>query len=384
MLDISNKLHALVDEFVSNLTSECDSLANNASTEAHMHVAHDSAIVDGQTHRPSNRTTAEVLNGLRRPSGTPSTSSQHREGTSAVQHVKSNLKAGNNRNRESGKPLRHLKDKNSKSAALLEVDDADCVKCVDTNNEDILLMELEDHGDKRNQVAPKGRHMHAVELLSSDSASDDSLRNRAKYSARRRGTQQQAKGRDTTSKGRSRRLETRSPSKSLESADSMDYSYEEDTPSIGGTSPHGEMPYPKLIWPTDLGESVEDRGKGSKNEVHDVHGNTEHRHKHERKKADVDISVEEGDESDGEDTGLNPVGTESEGEEKPVLPKVPVKRKVMNPPKVSERRTQRGKTKTTSPQTKKQRTPQIDASVITKLTFGRRPENCVSVPTSSL
>ena len=384
MLDISNKLHALVDEFVSNLTSECDSLANNASTEANMHVAHDSAIVDGQTHRSSNRTTAEVLNGLKRPSGTPSTSSQHREGKSHVQHVTSNLKAGNNRNRESGKHLRHIKDTNSKSAARLELDDADRVKCVDTNNEDILLRELEDHGNRRNHIAPKGRHMHAVEVLSSDSASDECLRPRAKYYARRRGTQQHAKGRDTTSKGRSRRLETRSPYKSLESSDSMDYSYEEDTPSIGGTSPHGETTYPKLRWPSDLGESHEDGGKGSKNEVNDVHCNTELQNKHERKKADVDISLEEGDESDGEYTGLNPIGTESEGEEKPVLPKVPVKRKVMNPPKVCERRTQRGRTKTTSPQTKKQRTPQIDASVITKLEFGRRPENCVSVPTSSL
>jgi len=34
MLDISNKLHALVDEFVSNLSSKCDSLAHNVSAQA--------------------------------------------------------------------------------------------------------------------------------------------------------------------------------------------------------------------------------------------------------------------------------------------------------------------------------------------------------------
>lgn len=91
MLDISNRLHALVDKFVSNLSSECGSLTNNTSNEAHMYVAHDSAIEDGQTQRQSNRTTSEVLNGLRRPSGTPSTSSHHREGKSHVQHVKPNM-----------------------------------------------------------------------------------------------------------------------------------------------------------------------------------------------------------------------------------------------------------------------------------------------------
>lgn len=49
MLDISNKLHALVDEFVSHLSSECDSLANTVSTEALKYVTHDIAETQNKT-----------------------------------------------------------------------------------------------------------------------------------------------------------------------------------------------------------------------------------------------------------------------------------------------------------------------------------------------
>ena len=47
----------------------------------------------------------------------------------------------------------------------------------------------------------------------------------------------------------------------------------------------------------------------------------------------MDLILDEGDESDGDDTALHPIQTESGGEEMPVLPKVPVKRKVANQPK---------------------------------------------------
>lgn len=80
MLDISNNLHALVDEFVSNLSSECDSLAHTVSAQAATYLAHDSAAELPITNRPSNRTTTEVLNGLRRPSELPSADSHHRGG----------------------------------------------------------------------------------------------------------------------------------------------------------------------------------------------------------------------------------------------------------------------------------------------------------------
>lgn len=379
MSDISNKLHALVDEFVSNLSSECGSLANNVSAEAHVHVAHDSALVDAQTQRPNNRTTSEVLKGLRRPSPSPNTSSHNKEGKSHVNHAQSSLMTGNTNNREEGKNLRFIKDTKARIAALKESGEPERVKSVNYDIEELLLRDLENHGDSKIHNKLKKRHMQTVELLSSDSASDESSPPRAKPSARRREGKHSTKGRESTSQGRSRRKERRSPSRSPSSAHSMDYSYEDDTPDIGGTSPHSETRFAKLRWPSDSGASHEDGVKGTKNDIDDGPSNTVYRPKRERKKAVVDTSGEEGDESNGEDLGRNPAESESEAEELPVLPKIAVKRKESNQPKAAERRTQRGRTKSTSPQTKKQRTPQIDASVITQLQFSRRPPNCVSV-----
>jgi hypothetical protein len=160
----------------------------------------------------------------------------------------------------------------------------------------------------------------------------------------------------------------------------MDDSYEEDTAGLEHTSPHGEIPFPKLRWPAVVGHGDEDGGSGPLSDHHDVPRKTMNEHNTERLKAEVDFTLEEGDESNGEDSVRDANQTESDYEELPVVPKVPVKRKVSNPPKVSERRTQRGSAKSTSPSTKRLRTPQMDASVITQLEFGRRPQNCVSVP----
>ena len=378
MIDISNKLHALVDEFVSNLSSECDSLANNVSGEDHMYVAQDIALAGSQSKRPSNRSTSEVLNGLKRPSSAPLSSTHTREGRSEVQHVKTTLKTGNSRDREESRDLRPKRDMKPKSAGQQGLDDPKRATNVDTDIDEILSRELETRGGSRTHVGAKGRLLPAVELLSSDSGSDDRPRPPAKNSGRWPRTKPATKGRDSTSQGRSKRKERRSPSKSPESSHSTDYSYEEDTPSLGGTSPHGESTFMKMRWPSDLGGSGEDGGVGQRSDNNDAFGNTEYQPKHERKKSDGDISLDEGDESNGEDTGHNPIQTDTDGEEVPVLPKVPVKRKVTNQPKVHERRTQRGSAKSASPQTKRQRTPQIDASVITQLQFGRRPQNCVS------
>ena len=97
-----------------------------------------------------------------------------------------------------------------------------------------------------------------------------------------------------------------------------------------------------------------------------------------RNQSEGSISLVEGDESNEEDAVGEPVEPESDGEDMPVLPKVPVKRKLVNEAKGGERRTQRGRPRNPTPQMKKQKTPQIDASVITQLEFSRRPANCVS------
>lgn len=100
MLDISNKLHALVDEFVNNLSSECDNLANNVSAQAHMYLVHDLANEAANVPRPGNRTAAEVLSGLKRPSAVHVLDTQHRGEKSPLNHAKASLKEGNRRRRD--------------------------------------------------------------------------------------------------------------------------------------------------------------------------------------------------------------------------------------------------------------------------------------------
>lgn len=384
MIDISNKLHAMVDEFVSNLSSKCVNLANNVSGESHQFVAADSTPSDPKTPRSSNRTTSEVLSGLKRPSITPLASSHQREGKSHMQHAKSNLQTGHIKNREEGRNLRSMNDPKAKSAALQVLEDLHDNNGVDSDIDATLSRDSENRGGTTTRMAAKGRVNQTVELLSSDSVSDDCPRRRPKFPARNRGTQRFSKGRASTSQGRSRRIETRSPSESPESSHNLDYGYEEDTPSFVGTSPRGDMVSPKLRWPEDIEGSHLNGGTGKKLDYDDVQDHTENLNMQERLNDDVDITLEEDAEPLGEDTGRHPIPAESDGEELPVLPKVPVKRKVMNEPRICERRTQRGRATSGSPQTKKQRTPQIDASVITQLVFGRRPQNCVSVPTSYL
>lgn len=202
-----------------------------------------------------------------------------------------------------------MKDMKAKSAALQVLDDLNHVKCVDTDIEDILSRDEENRGSNTTRMAAKGRLNQAVELLSSDSASDDCPRPRAKYSPRSLGTQPATKGRASTSQGKSRRMETRSPSRSPESSHLMDYSYEEDFPSIGRTSPCGDTTFPKLRWPLDIGGSHEHGGARKKLDNNDVHCHTKNQNRHERNHDDVDISMEEDDESNGEDIGHNPIPT---------------------------------------------------------------------------
>jgi hypothetical protein len=174
-------------------------------------------------------------------------------------------------------------------------------------------------------------------------------------------------------------MHKRSPLSSPESSHHLNYSYEEDTNSIGSKNPHVESTFPKLRLPSDVEDALEDGGIWKGSEDDEATPLSEHQQKPERKSRHEDTSPEEGDESNEEDAKCDPNGIETDVEELPVLPKKPVKRKLMSEAKGNEKRTQKGRTKSSSPSMKKQRTPQIDASVITKLEFGRRPENSVSI-----
>ena len=218
-----------------------------------------------------------------------------------------------------------------------------------------------------------------MEILSSDHSSDDNPIAIMKSTKKKVVKQNSKKIQPSTSRVILAGIGKRSPSASPESSHVMNYSYEEDTQSLGSKNPPVETSFPKLNWPEDVGDEPEEEEIWKSGKQNEAKPFSESHKKHERSKLKEETSLEEDDESNDEHVVGLANGTDIDVEELPVLPKVPVKRKLMNEPKGSERRTQRGRSKSTSPQLKKQRCPQIDASVITQLEFGRRPINSVSI-----
>ena len=133
----------------------------------------------------------------------------------------------------------------------------------------------------------------------------------------------------------------------------MNYSIEEDTQSLDSKNPPVETTFPKLKWPEDVGDVPEEEEIWKRPEHSEAEPYSESNRKHEREKCNEETSLEEGDESNDEDVDRHPNGTETDAEELPVLPKVPVKRKSIPEPRGFDRRTQRGRTKSCSPQVKK-------------------------------
>lgn len=252
------------------------------------------------------------------------------------------------------------------------------VSYADTYSEYTPSQDEARQGRSKSDMSAIGAFMGTIEILSSDQSSDDRLRASLKQSRGRKHKQSTTKIRKCNSRGRPTGNQARSPTMSRESNHFLNYSYKEDARSLGGRSSGPETSFQKLRWPVDEAHVIE--GLNLKTNGHNSvpHINESH-NQSELHKGDEEICVDEGDESNEDHLEGNAAETKSDGEELPVLPKVPVKRKLVNEAKGGERRTQRGRPKSASPQMKKQRTPQIDASVITKLEFGARPQNCVSI-----
>lgn len=287
------------------------------------------------------------------------------------------------RSRDVGRTSRELKELKSKSASVEVADHKKDSRSVGINIENSLPVTEVKHGRSTLQTPAKSKLLQTVEILSSDHSSDDGLRPSIK-STKKVALKHNSKIQNSTTRGISAHTGRRSPSTSPESSHFLNYSYEEDTNSLGSKNPAFETTYPKLRLPENVGDVPDDGNDRKRGDNITAHAYGESSRKLHRKNSKEDTSGEEGDESNEEDGERNPEATETDVDELPVLPKVPVKRKLMNDSRGSERRTQRGRTKSSSPQLKKQRTPQIDASVITKLEFGRRPQNSVSIPTSSM
>ena len=367
MIDISNKLHAMVDEFVSNLTSECESVVFRVSARGHKKVAEDSGPESPRASRPSNRTTQEVLSGLRRPSESHVPAKTNREPKSHMEHGVSSMLEPNKKDRDSGK-----------SASLEGVSHKEDTRSVGTLQNNILSRVAASQSRPPQDTARRGKIFHTVEILSSDHSSDDSFLAIVKSTKKKVFKPLSKKSEPSTSRVITAGLGKQSPSTSPESSHVMNYSYEEDTQSLGSKNPPVETPFPKLSLPEDVGdEPEEDIGKSV--EHNEAEPFIESHKKHPNRNLKEETSLEEDDETTDEDVERRPNANDTDVEELPVLPKVPVKRKLTGEPKAYERRTQRGRSKSSSPQVKKPRCPQIDSSVITQLEFGRRPMNAVSI-----
>lgn len=364
MADIGNKLHAMVDEFVNNLSTQCDSLVNNVSTQSHMFVARTSGPDVAKAPRSSNRTTTQVLDGLRRPSSSPTVSYNPREGSSQLEPRKSSLQLGKTISRDGGRHSNVAKAMTSKNSRAERGGLHGDVASVHDSGDNITPSAGRKHGRSHNSMSMKGRSMPTVELLSSDHSSDGSIRENIKVTKKKRFEKHAMKNTGNPSAKRSQEWAgTQSPSRSPESSHVLAYSYESDTNSHGTTKPAFETILPSGKWSLRDIESEGGQGNGDSDE------------------GDGTLGPHEGDDNNEEDIGRNEIGSESDDEELPVLPRIPVKRKLTNETKICERRSQRGRTKSTSPQVKKPRTPQIDPTVIRQLYFARRPPNAVSTAT---
>jgi hypothetical protein len=274
-----------------------------------------------------------------------------------------------------------MRDAKISSASLEPTDTPDDLTSYEIGNENTLSRDESLRGHGQADTAAVGKIMHAIEILSSDQSSDDCLLTCMKYTKTKKVKHPSTSITNSGSLGRPLGGDTKGPSVSRESSHIMNYSYESDTNSLGGRSQDIETPFVKLSWPRDEWDDHEG-GTGMKIESLSAPSSNENHKKFGKESGDVEASQHEGDESDEEEIPGIPVGPDSDREELPVLPKVPVKRKLLNEAKGCDKRVQKWRGKSGSPQMKKQRTPQIDASVITQLEFGRRPENCVSIATS--
>lgn len=307
MADISNKLHALVDEFVSNLSSQCDSLANNISGQAGMYDAQNIVAEAAKTPRLSNRTTTEVLNGLRRPSDNPLSDTQHSQGKTSMDRVPPTQSEEKPIHKDAVRYERPARNILSRSQSQDESDTQADVKSEDT---DYKYTPPQDSGKQhrsRNDMATIGKFMGAIEILSSDQSSDDCRLANLKQSKGRMRKQSTTKTSKLHSRGMPTASRTPSPSMSRESSHYLSYSYEEDTPSHGERSQAISSQFTKLRWPLDQGDELEG-GMQKKGEENNTPGN-----KDSHKRSDggqlEEINFPEGDESNEDYFEGNPPET---------------------------------------------------------------------------
>jgi hypothetical protein len=272
MIDISNKLHAMVDEFVSNLTSECESVVFHVSARGHKKVVGDSGPESPRAARPSNRTTQEVLSPLRRPSESHVPAKSSGIGKSHMECGKPSMLETNKKDRDSGK-----------NASLEGVSHKEETRSVGTLQKKIVSTAEATQPHPPQDTASRGKIFHTVEILSSDHSSDDSFVAIVKSTKKKVFKPLSKKSEPSTSRVISAETGKRSTPTSPESSHVMNYSYEEDTQSLGSKNPPVETPFPKLSLPEDVGDDPEEEDPWVSVELNEAEPFTESHKKHERR-----------------------------------------------------------------------------------------------------
>jgi hypothetical protein len=144
-----------------------------------------------------------------------------------------------------------MKELGTRSASLERFDLSDERKSVDIVFDTKPNFNVGKQTRSTHDPVSKGKFVQHIEVLSSDNSSDVSLRPFPKKSKEIRVPHGSRKKRTSSSKGRTTRKDIHSASSSPGSSQSTDYSYDEDTLSLGTKNPHGEMTYPKLTLPEE-------------------------------------------------------------------------------------------------------------------------------------
>ena len=140
---------------------------------------------------------------------------------------------GSKRPRDNGRSSRQMSELRSKSASSEGVDHKEDNRSMDLLFDNIVAKAEVKQRRPAKDNAAKGKFLYTVEILSSDHSSDDSLIPLLKSTKKKVGKQNSTKAQKSTSRGISIGKGIRSDSTSLESSHVMNYSYEEDTLSLG-------------------------------------------------------------------------------------------------------------------------------------------------------
>lgn len=178
------------------------------------------AVVDhvteaAQGSRLSNRTAAEVLTQLKRPSSPRAVGGGNREGKLQVEQGTPNLQGANTRNREGGRFVRRAGQKKPRRSDREGSGPQNDVTSMDIDSENTLSIEETEYGRGTYDTAAQGKKRQEIQILSSDQSSDECIRTKMKHSRKPLAKQTRSRIPILQPKERSTGLDFKSPSRSI-------------------------------------------------------------------------------------------------------------------------------------------------------------------------